>query len=416
SMYKDLSLHRDEEEDLIDYGDSDAEAETSNNQETTAAVAIEDIDIFADDTTHAEVPAESEQPCHSKVGIEESTGEPEREAAEKSTKKSAEKPAAEPVVPVERMPPPTTSKTMEAAAVIKNLNELLTDPDFRVALGLVEAGSTLDLGFWADSLDFALSLKLVGAAEVKICKYGPKCRNKKCTFDHGDADSTAFVTVKKPRKLCSVINTPTGCSKGDACWFSHEAFGVACADGDLRATCVKGIYCVYKHNDDEVVASVEQVDNAGETNETEAPAQSAPPVYLTTETKPETAPPTAPAPAPSRKGSPKQQARGVKRRRETDEETEDENKKVPRIGQRRSRQEQAGGRGRRRSFVPERAGSKNDDQGHRDSRSRCRGSRDGRGGGVEGAEEVGGTILTARLRRCRVVGEVRRRISLWKTV
>lgn len=53
------SLHRDKAEDLIDYGDSDAEDETA---ETTAIVAMEEIDIFADDSAQAETPGPLSQP------------------------------------------------------------------------------------------------------------------------------------------------------------------------------------------------------------------------------------------------------------------------------------------------------------------------------------------------------------------
>ncbi|KAF1927308.1 uncharacterized protein M421DRAFT_176757 [Didymella exigua CBS 183.55] len=369
-----FSLHRDEEEDLVDYGDSDAEADTSNNQETSAAEEIEQIDIFADDAIHAEV---SDQNGDTKANDKESTEEP--------------------AVPTTSTSPLATAKTVEAAIVIKSLNLLLTGPNFRAALGLVEAGSTLDLGFWADGFDFALSLKLIGAAEVKACKYKAECRSKECTFDHGGADRTAVIAGKKPRKLCSVINTPAGCPNGDACWFSHEAFGVSCPDGDLRAGCVKGIYCVYKHNDDEVVASIEhgeqpegQIENGEETNAPKASVQNAHVVKSAVKTNMESAPP---APATRTTASSKQQASGIKRRREPDHEAGGRPEKFQRSYKHQNRQERPGGRNSRRGSAPERADSKNPSQGPRDSGQLVRENRDcgrGRKGGRGGRGGRGG--------------------------
>ncbi|KAF3037473.1 hypothetical protein E8E12_003391 [Didymella heteroderae] len=314
------TLHQDDEEDLIDYCDSDAEAEKSNIQETTVTVAIEEIDIFADDVTQVDSSEQSDQPDHIYSNVEEPTGNSAGEQAIKSAEKSANILGAELAASPVGTSASTTIKTAEAATLIKDLNELLTNPDVRASLGLVEAGNALDLSFWADGLDFNLSLKLVGAAQIKACNYGAKCRNKDCTYDHGGADRTAIIAGKKPRKLCSVINTPASCAMGDACWFSHEALGVACADGDLRATCAKGMYCVYKHDDDEVVTSVkqteqqqEQVVHGEEIKEPEASARNAPPIDSTAVTKTESAPL---APAPSATESPKEQVRRVKRGRE----------------------------------------------------------------------------------------------------
>jgi hypothetical protein len=242
------SLHRDEAEDLIDYGDSDAEDETA---ETTAIVAMEEIDIFADDSAQAETPGPLSQPDDTNDNFEEPTEEPTG-----TPKEDAGGTAAQSTAPPTSTTLATTTKTTEAATVIKNLSEFLTNADFRAALGLVKPGSELDLSFWADGLDFALSVKLIGAAAVKACRFGAGCHNKICIFDH----RTAVIVGKKPQKLCSKVNTPAGCPKSNACWFSQEASGVACTDGDLRATCVKGAYCAYKHSDDEVLASVEPVE------------------------------------------------------------------------------------------------------------------------------------------------------------
>ncbi|KAF3044586.1 hypothetical protein E8E11_008842 [Didymella keratinophila] len=371
------SLHRDEEEDLIGYDESDAEAETT---EITATVAIEEIDIFADDATQTEAPAQSSQLDYTTVDVEKPTDKPTGDLEEDATEETAVQPAAPPTSTTA----PTTTKTTEAASVIENLNELLANADFRAALGLVKPGSELDLSFWADGLDFALSLKLVGAAAVKTCRFGAECRNKDCTFDHSGADRTAIITGKKPRKLCSKINTPAGCAKGDACWFSHEAFGVACADGDLRATCAKGPYCVYKHKDDEVIISVEQVEQpqrqvykGGESNEAEASAPSAVPVESTAESKPESA---APAPATSATTTPKQQSRGVKRGREPNDEARGKPDKAQRVEKHQTRQEPSGRRGRGGSSAPQRDNFEIPEQSRRGSESRGRGRGGDRGG------------------------------------
>ena len=124
------SLHRDEEEDLIDYGDSDAEAETT---ETTATVAIEEIDIFADDAMHAEMSEQSDRSDDTKDNAEKPMEEPAEESKEEFTEEIAAQPAAPPAGTT----PTTTTKTIEAATVIKNLSELLTNAEFRAALGLV---------------------------------------------------------------------------------------------------------------------------------------------------------------------------------------------------------------------------------------------------------------------------------------
>lgn len=362
------SLCRDEEEDLVDYGESDVENEIGDNQKISAAEEIEEIDIFADHTTQFE---DAEQKDESKADIEELAKEAAGTTASKST--------------------PTMTETLESAAVIKSLNDLLTDSTFRAALGLVEAGNTIDLGFWADGLDFILSLKLIGAAEVKACKFGAECRNKNCTFDHGGADRTALLVAGKPRKLCSMINTPTGCPKGDACWFSHEAFGVACADGELRATCVNGIYCVYKHSDDEVVATIEhieqphtQVQEIEKANESEAPSQNAPSVETAAEIKTESVPPI---PASSTIASPKPQACGGKRRRGSEGENEDRPEKPRRVDKRQTRQGRPDGRrdpscARGESDNPSqgRRGSGQPQREFREHGSRGRGRKGGRGG------------------------------------
>jgi hypothetical protein len=370
------SLHRGEEEDLIDYGDSDVEADTT---ETTAIVTIEEIDIFADDATHLEVPEQSGQPGDTKDTVEQSTKEPTVGLKEESAEETAAQPATLPA----STDPPTTTKTAEAASVIKNLNELLTNAEFRTALGLVEPGSSLDLSFWADGLDFALSLKLVGTAEVKACRFGAECRNKECTFSHGGADRTTILASKKPRKLCSKINMPGGCLKGDGCWFSHEAFGVACIDGHLRATCVKGPYCVYKHNDDEVVASVEHLEQTqGQTVNGEAikEADTTAPGGSVDSTNPAKTDDLPALPTPSTDASPKQQARGVKRGHDPDDEACGKPEKAQRVEQRQNHREQSGRWDRRGSSVPQRADSEHPGQSRRGSGSRARVRRGDRGG------------------------------------
>ncbi|KAJ4986748.1 hypothetical protein SVAN01_07807 [Stagonosporopsis vannaccii] len=108
----------------------------------------------------------------------------------------------------------------------------------------------------------AILIKTIGAAKVKVCKYGAECHNANCNFDHAGADRRVKIANGKHEKLCSMINTENGCQKGDSCWFSHEAVGVACSNGELRTTCPKGSRCFYKHSDDKVVASVEAVDSA----------------------------------------------------------------------------------------------------------------------------------------------------------
>jgi hypothetical protein len=122
-----ISLHRDEAEDLIDYGDSDAEDETA---ETTAIVAMEEVDIFADDSAQAETPGPLSQPDDTNDNFEEPTEEPTG-----TPKEDAGGTAAQSTAPPTSTTLATTTKTTEAATVIKNLNELLTNADFRAALG-----------------------------------------------------------------------------------------------------------------------------------------------------------------------------------------------------------------------------------------------------------------------------------------
>lgn len=371
-----FSLHRDEEEDLIDYGDSDVEAETTEEMVT---IAIEEIDIFADDATYLRAPAQSARPDHTTDYAEESPKEPTRDPKEESTGQKVVQQAAL----LATQNPLTTTKTVEAASVIKALNELLTNAKFRVALGLIEPGSSLNLTFWADRLDFALSLRLIGAAEVKMCRHGVECRSKDCTFDHSGADRSAIVAGKKSRKLCSKVNTVTGCAKGDACWFSHEALGSACADGDLRATCAKGPYCVYKHNDDEAVPSIQCIEqaqeepaNGEETIEGDALAPSRS-VGSPTPAETDDAPTM---PAPSTNMSPKQQARGVKRGRNPTEEAHGRPEKAQHMEQRQIRREHSGLRGYRERSTPQRAGPDISNHSHRGSGSGGRSIRGDRGG------------------------------------
>lgn len=234
----DHSLYRDEEEDLVDYDDSELETDTVDHSKSPIPAEPEEPqpDIFAEDTSELEETTQK----NTTENIE-----PKQESDKSSTS------------------PATTAssavKTPQAATLLKSLAEMLSNPDFRSSLGLTESGNAIDLSFWASGLDFALTLALVGTAKVKVCKYGVECHNPNCTFDHGGADKTAKIAAGKPVKLCSMINTANGCQKGDACWFSHEALGQACTHGELRTTCTKGLYCFYRHSDDAVIV-VEAVD------------------------------------------------------------------------------------------------------------------------------------------------------------
>lgn len=364
------SLHRGEEEDQIDYDDSDIEGELNTDQTTSVAGMIEELDIFADDTKLAEFSDEKDDSLS-----------------------NLDEPVEEYVAPILSTSSSTTTKTREAAAVIKSLSDLLTNSDFRATLGLVKAGSALDLSFWADGFDFALSLKILGTAKVKVCKYGVDCRNKMCTFEHGGADRIAVVAGKKLRKLCSVINTFTGCSKGHACWFSHEALGTACADGNLRATCVKGIYCVYKHKDDEIEVPVEHakqwqrpVSHGEEAEKIDTPAQATPIAkLLADDAKTESTLPTTTA--SNTTAFPKQQASRLKRRRDTTVDTEDALRKTQRVNQRHSRRELLN-QSVATTLKPAGLGVRGQDcrgsgQLGRDDRGRTRSRRDGGGGRSE---------------------------------
>ncbi|KAH6625888.1 hypothetical protein C7974DRAFT_473147 [Boeremia exigua] len=228
-------LDRVEEEDLVDYDDSDNETQT----QSSPIPRKYSLDIFSDE------PAQE---------LVTRNDEPLDKAAGPSTL--------------------TAAKTAQAAALISTLSNLLSDSIFRKSLGLSGSGDTVDFSFWASGFDFAVNLKLIGTAEVKDCKYGAECRNVKCTFGHNEVDRAAKLAGRKPKKLCSMINTPNSCSKGETCWFSHEAEGVACTHGNTRATCPKGTFCVYKHSDDEVVASIENhsvdIGQTGETGEVES--------------------------------------------------------------------------------------------------------------------------------------------------
>ncbi|KAJ4314337.1 hypothetical protein N0V94_006497 [Neodidymelliopsis sp. IMI 364377] len=245
-----LDLHRDEE-DLIDYEDSDIEFKIEGDERSSIPNAIDalQLDIYSDDAARPEAPAQK-----STFDNKEESGEQSPTDVVASTSSS--------------------TKTPQAATLIKSLQDLLAEPTFQTSLGLSASDDVVNLAFWANGSDFALTLKLVGVADAKACKFGAKCFRADCTFDHGDADRSLVIAAGQRRKLCTVINTPSGCAKGQACWFSHEAESVSCTHGSLRDTCSKGPYCFYRHDDDAVAVSTEAVPfsqvEVGEDSNTEA--------------------------------------------------------------------------------------------------------------------------------------------------
>ncbi|KAF9691805.1 hypothetical protein EKO04_010202 [Ascochyta lentis] len=226
-----LGLYRGEEEDLVDYDDSDIDAEDGEDRNGPTVEATEEtqLDIHPELRTHPEL------------------------AQEASYKDADEKKATNHNQGVGALTLSIT-KTPQAASLVKTLQDLLADPVFSLSLGLSFPGDNLDLHFWANGFNYTLALKITAAAKLKACRFGAKCYRARCTFDHGGADRTRTVNAGKPPRLCSMINRPAGCLNGNACWFSHEAEGVMCADGNLRETCPKGPYCIHKHQDDYLVA------------------------------------------------------------------------------------------------------------------------------------------------------------------
>jgi hypothetical protein len=247
---EEIDLYRDEE-DLIDYEDSDVEFKTEGDERSSIPTANDDLqlDIYSDDAIQPEVPAQ------------EITFDNQEESAEPHKQYPTN-------VAASTFP---STKTPQAATLIKSLQDLLAEPTFQASLGLSAPDDVVDLTFWANGSDFALTLKLVGVADTKACNFGAKCFRADCTFDHGGADRSLVIAAGQRRKLCTMINTPSGCPKGQACWFSHDAEGMSCSYGSLRDTCPKGPYCFYTHDDDAVVVPTEAVpslqgDVAGDLN------------------------------------------------------------------------------------------------------------------------------------------------------
>lgn len=200
---EELSLHRDGVEDLVDYDDSDIEIEigdNNSNSKTSAAAAVKELQLKTRST---------------------GTPEPHNTAEEADSKDQSQERVQQ--HSTDDAPDLSATKTPQAANLIKTLQALLADPAFRKNLGLSAPGDLADLSFWANGCDFAIVLKLTGAAVPKACRHGVKCHNTDCTFVHGGADHTATIAAGKPKKLCSMINTLAACPKGNACWFSHEA-------------------------------------------------------------------------------------------------------------------------------------------------------------------------------------------------
>ena len=233
---KGVSLHRDEEEDLIDCDDADIDIETGDHHRDPTAAAIEDaqLDVYSDDIVHSKDTARKTAPKH----------EAQEEGPKESNKQNICTDVQGTVLPA--------AKTQQAAALIKSLQEHLANLAFQLALGLTEPSNTVVLNFWANGFDFALTLSLVGIAKITACRFSASCYTANCTLYHSSADRIAVVAATKPRKLCTQINTPLGCHNGDACWYLHEACGMACAHGKLCATSPKGMWCFYKHKDDKI--------------------------------------------------------------------------------------------------------------------------------------------------------------------
>lgn len=365
-----FGLHRDEEEDLVDYDDSDIETGTRDNITSSAGdVTGElDLDIYSNCTPKPGSPAE------------ERAGGDQNEEAQKQ--------------PVELskgmgISTPPATKTPQAATLIKGLQNLLADSAFQTSLGLKTPGDTLDLSFWANGFDYALILKLTRAAEVKACRHGASCYNAGCTFDHGGANRTAIVATGKSRKLCTMINTPQGCLKGDDCWFSHEVAGVACLHGDSRKTCAKGPYCFYKHDDDAEMAPVdgpaqESPEPVTESKQIGKVDTTADPL-LAAKTRPDrdvSKVPSASAEVPA--ALKKLQVEGRKRGCDTEDEYKERNK-ARRVEKRQGHRKQRRGS---RSDLHEPLSSSNPKQTHRDSDQTCRvyqGGNRGRGRGINNA-------------------------------
>jgi hypothetical protein len=79
------------------------------------------------------------------------------------------------------------------------------------------------------------------------CRFGDKCNKRDtCQFDHSSA-----VAVKK---ICSFVNTITGCAQGDNCIFSHAQEGRMCKKSQYRQRCPNGSNCGFKHEDDKSIS------------------------------------------------------------------------------------------------------------------------------------------------------------------
>jgi hypothetical protein len=73
------------------------------------------------------------------------------------------------------------------------------------------------------------------------CKFGNSCqRRDTCQYAH---NGTAL-----KQKLCTWVNTRTGCNKGGDCKMSHEKEGTQCVKSTWRSGCQLG--CAFMHQDD----------------------------------------------------------------------------------------------------------------------------------------------------------------------
>jgi hypothetical protein len=69
------------------------------------------------------------------------------------------------------------------------------------------------------------------------CKFGRACnKGTQCPYSH--------------TKLCTWVNTLTGCAKGASCEHSHEIEGIKCTRSPTRNACTNGRGCAFKHTDD----------------------------------------------------------------------------------------------------------------------------------------------------------------------
>ena len=312
--------------DYDDYDDSDVKIETGDNKGSSAIETTEDaqLDIYPTDATQPDQPAQKTSPK-----------ERDKEVLETHDNNVS-------------MSTSTVTKTPQAAALIKALQDMLAHCAFRTSLDLIDWQycRSQHLG---KRTRLCVTLKFTGAAEAKACKYGAKCHNTKCTFDYGGADRTTTITARKPRKLCSMINTPTSCPKETDCWYAHAASGVVCAHGDIWATCPKGSYCSYKHNDDEAVAPAErveqppmQVKNTVQIKEMEATAQTTTSVEESSNPAP-SATGAAIRPkqlaAPKQEAVPEQQKSECKRGHKSEEDIEDRLRKTQRVQKYQDRQD-----------------------------------------------------------------------------